>query len=258
MAGAIRVFEHRALQYRRTARASLFGSFVNPVMFLAAMGLGLGGFVDRSDPDALGGVPYVAWLAPGLLVATVMQAAAFEASYRILDGLHWRRTFQAMAATPIGSGQVALGNLAWIAARLTSIAIIFSLVIVLFGAARSPLLVFAIPVAVLTGMTFAGLIAAYAARLQTPDNFNAVFRFLITPLFLLSGTFFPLDRFPAPVQALAWLSPLWHGVSLARGLALGTVADAPLLAAAHLSVLAVVAGVGAWLAVRMFRRRLER
>ena len=258
MAGAVRVFEHRALQYRRTARASLFGSFVSPVMFLAAMGLGLGGYVDRADPGALGGVPYVAWLAPGLLVATVMQAAAFEASYRILDGLHWRRTFQAMVATPIRSGQVAIGNLAWIGARLTAIAVIFSVVIALFGAARSPLLVLAIPVAVVTGMTFAGFIAAYAARLQTPDTFTAIFRFAITPLFLLSGTFFPLDRFPAPVQALAWLSPLWHGVSLARALALGTVGDAPVLALAHLAILIAVASAGAWLAVRMFRRRLDR
>jgi lipooligosaccharide transport system permease protein len=258
VAGAVRVFEHRALQYRRTARASLFGSFVSPVMFLAAMGLGLGGYVDRSDTTALAGVPYVAWLAPGLLVATVMQAAAFESTYRILDGLHWRRTFQAMVATPIRSGEVAIGNLAWIAARLASIALIFSLVIVLFGAARSPLIAFAIPVAVLTGMAFAGPIAAYAARLQTPDNFNAVFRFGITPLFLLSGTFFPLDRFPAPVQALAWLSPLWHGVSLARSLSLGTVGDAPLLAVAHLVVLVAVAGGGCWLAVRMFQRRLAR
>jgi lipooligosaccharide transport system permease protein len=257
VAGAVRVFEHRAMQYRRTARGSLFGSFVSPVMFLAAMGVGLGGYVDRAG-DALGGSPYLVWLAPGLLVATVMQAAAFEATYRIMDGLHWRRTFHAMVATPIRSGQVALGNLAWIAVRLASIAVIFSAVMALFGAARSPLALLAIPVAVLTGMAFAGPIAAYAARTQTPDKFNAVFRFLITPLFLLSGTFFPLDTLPAPIQAAAWLSPLWHGVELARRLALGTVGAAPVLALAHLAFLLAVAGVGAWLAVRMFERRLER
>ena len=258
MAAALRVFDHRAIQYRRTARGSLFGSFVSPVMFLAAMGLGLGSYVDRSDPATLGGIPYLAWLAPGLLVATVMQAAAFESSYRIMDGLHWSRTFQAMVATPIGAREVALGNLAWIAARLAMIAAIFSGVVILFGAARSPLIVLAIPVAVLSGMSFAGPIAAYAARLQTPDNFAAIFRFGITPLFLLSGTFFPLDGLPAPVQALAWLSPLWHGVSLARALAFGTVLDAPVEALVHLAILAAVAGVGAWLATRSFEKRLAR
>jgi lipooligosaccharide transport system permease protein len=257
VAGAVRVFEHRVLQYRRTARASLFGSFVNPVMFLAAMGLGLGGYVDRSGA-ALGGVPYLAWLAPGLLVATVMQAAAFEATYRIMDGLHWRRTFHAMVATPIRAGQVAVGNLAWILVRLVSIAVIFMVVVVLFGAARSPLVLLAIPVAVLTGMAFAGPIAAYAARSQTPDSFNAVFRFLITPLFLLSGTFFPLDTLPAPIQTASWLSPLWHGVDLARLLAFGSVGAAPALALAHLAFLLAVAGIGAWLAVRKFEQRLAR
>jgi lipooligosaccharide transport system permease protein len=258
VAAALRVFEHRALQYRRTARGSLFGSFVSPVLFLAAMGVGLGGYVDRGDPAALGGVPYLAWLAPGLLVATVMQAAAFEASYRIMDGLRWSRTFQAMVATPIGARDVALGNLAWIVARLAMIAAIFTGIVIGFGAARSPLVVLAIPVAVLTGLAFAAPIAAYAARLQTPDNFAAIFRFCITPLFLLSGTFFPIDGLPGPVQALAWLSPLWHGVSLARALAFGTVLDAPGIAAAHLVVLAVVSGIGAWLAIRSFQERLAR
>jgi lipooligosaccharide transport system permease protein len=258
MAAAARVFEHRALQYRRTARGSLFGSFVSPVMFLAAMGIGLGGYVDRADSAALGGLPYLAWLAPGLLVATVMQAAAFEASYRILDGLHWSRTFQAMVATPIGPRDVALGNLAWIAARMALIGTIFAGVVIVFGAARSALIVLTIPVAVLTGMAFAGPIAAYAARLQTPDNFAAIFRFAITPLFLLSGTFFPLDGLPGPVQAAAWLSPLWHGVSLARALAFGTVTDDVPGALAHLAVLVAVVAVGAWLATRGFQRRLAR
>jgi lipooligosaccharide transport system permease protein len=258
MAGALRVFEHRALQYRRTARASLFGSFVSPVMFLAAMGVGLGGYVDRTDAAAVGGVRYLVWLAPGLLVATVMQAGAFEATYRMLDGLHWRRTFHAMVASPIEPRAVAVGNLAWIAARLATVAIAFSVVVLLFGAARDPLLVLAMPVAVITGMAFAGPIAAYAARIQTPDNFNALFRFGITPLFLLSGTFFPLDGLPPLIQAVAWLSPLWHGVELARGLALGSVWVNPGAAIAHLTILILIAAVGAWLAARMFERRLSR
>jgi lipooligosaccharide transport system permease protein len=257
MAGILQVVEHRALQYRRTVRASLFGSFVSPVMFLAAMGLGLGGYVDRSGTASLGTGSYLQFLAPGLLAPTVMQAAAFESTYPIIGGFLWNRIFLGMAASPITPRAVALGTLAWIAIRMTMIAIIFTVVLVLFGAASSPLVVLAIPVAVLTGMAFAGFIGAYAAGLSTPDNFNAVFRFAIMPLFLLSGTFFPLTGLPAVIQAVAWVSPLWHGVSLARALALGTAPSDPLGTAAHLAVLVAVAAAGGLLMVRMVRRRLE-
>src|SRR6188508_1460037 len=104
-----RVFEHRFLTYRRTFRASIFSSFLSPVMFLAAMGLGLGAYV--SDPNAIGGVPYIVFLAPGLLAATAMQSAAFESMFPILGGLEWMRTFHGMYATPITPRDIALGNL---------------------------------------------------------------------------------------------------------------------------------------------------
>jgi len=256
LAGAIRVFEHRALQYRRNARGTLFGSFANPVLFLGAMGLGLGGYVDRTGADVLGGTSYLAFLAPGLLAATVMQSAAFESSYRIMDGLRWNRVFQAMAATPIDASGVALGNLLWIAARLTMIAVAFTIVMILFGGASSPLVVLAIPAAVLTGMAFSAPIIAYAATQRTPDAFNAIYRFGVVPLFLLSGTFFPLDGLPAPIQAAAWLSPLWHGSSLTRALAGGSIGDDPLGAAVHLGVLLVVATLGVLAAMRTFERDL--
>src|SRR6187402_248017 len=138
-----RVFEHRLLSYRRTFRASIFSSFLSPVLFLAAMGIGLGAYV--SDPNAIGGVSYLVFLAPGLLAATAMQAASFEATFPIIGGLVWSKTFHAMYATPISPRDIALGNMAWMVARLTLICSIFTLVIVLFGAAESPLIVLAIP-----------------------------------------------------------------------------------------------------------------
>ena len=111
-----RVFEYRLLTYRRTYRASLFSSFISPVLFLTAMGLGLGSYVSNSA--SLGGVPYLVFLAPGLLAATAMQTASFEATFPIIGGLIWNKVFHAMAATPISPRDIALGNLAWIAARL--------------------------------------------------------------------------------------------------------------------------------------------
>jgi lipooligosaccharide transport system permease protein len=253
-----RVLEHRAIQYRRTFRASIFSSFGVPALFLTAMGFGLGGYVDRSADAVLGGVTYLQFLAPGLLAATVMQTGSFEAAFPILNGLQWGRTFHAMAATPLRGRDVALGNLAWIAIRLTLVATIFSIVIVLFGASRSPMIVFAIPVAVLVGLAFAAPIMAFTATQRTPNKFAQIFRFGITPLFLFSGTFFPIESLPDFLRPVAWLSPLWHGADVARGLMLGTIGDAPLLAVIHIGVLIAIFAVGTVVAIRNIDARLEK
>jgi lipooligosaccharide transport system permease protein len=255
-----RVVELRAMQYRRTFRASIFSSFLNPVLFLLAMGVGLGTYVDQSGTanQALGGLSYLQFLAPGLLAATAMQAAAFESTFPIMGGLAWQKTFHAMFATPISARDIVLGNLVWIAIRLTSIAAIFTIVMTLFGAAASPLILLAIPAAVLTGMAFAAPIAAFAATQRTPEKFNAVFRFGITPLFLFSGTFFPLSNLPEMIRPIAWLSPLWHGVELSRQLALGTIGDDPVMAVAHVAILATIVVLGTWWAYRTVEARLIR
>ncbi|HVL53406.1 MAG TPA: ABC transporter permease [Vitreimonas sp.] len=258
MAVLARVVEHRALQYRRTFRASIFSSFLSPLLFLTAMGVGLGLYVDRSSNEALGGLSYLEFLAPGLLAASVMQAASFESTFPIMGGLVWSRIYHAMYASPIDARDIALGNLAWIALRLTMIAIVFTLVITALGAASSPLIVLAIPAAVLTGMAFAGPIAAFSATQRTPEKFAAIFRFGITPLFLFSGTFFPVENLPDAIEPLAWLSPLYHGVALTRGLALGTAVDQPIVMLIHVLVLSVITMAGAIAAVVMIRRRLVR
>jgi lipooligosaccharide transport system permease protein len=253
---AARVLEHRARQYRRTFRASIFSSFGTPVLFLTAMGFGLGSYVDRGQDAALGGYTYLQFLAPGLLASTVMQSGSFEATFPILGGLQWNKIFHAMFATPIRARDIALGNIAWIACRLTLIATIFAVFIVLFGASRSPLIVLAVPVAVLTGLAFAIPIMAFTATQRTPDRFATIFRFGVTPLFLFSGTFFPMENLPELIRPIAWLSPLWHGVDLCRSLMLGTIAQQPLLAVAHLAILIALAVGGALVAFRTMERRL--
>jgi lipooligosaccharide transport system permease protein len=255
-----RVVEVRALQYRRRFRASVFSSFLNPVLFLLAMGVGLGTYVDRSGTAsaALGGLSYLQFLAPGLLAATTMQTAAFEATFPIMGGLTWQKTFHAMYATPISPRDIVVGNLVWIAIRLTSTAAIFTAVMTVFGAAASPLILLGIPAAVLTGMAFAAPIAAFSATQRTPEKFNAVFRFGITPLFLFSGTFFPISNLPAAIQPIAWLSPLWHGVELSRGLALGTIGADPVRAVLHVAVLTAILVVGSVLAFRTVEASLVR
>ena len=255
-AGIGRVFEYRLLDYRRTYRSSIFNSFVGPALFLAAMGVGLGTYVDTTA--ALGGVSYLAFLAPGLLAATAMQTASFESTFPIMGGLVWNRVYHAMYATPIRPQDIALGNLAWIAFRVLLVSTVFVLVTALFGAAASPLIVLAIPAAVLTGMAFAGPIAAFSATQRNVEKFNAVFRFGITPLFLFSGTFFPVESLPSVLQAVAWLTPLYHGVALSRALSLGYAAEEPLLMLAHAVILLAFVTVGAYVAVRTFERKLVR
>jgi lipooligosaccharide transport system permease protein len=251
-----RVIEHRALQYRRTFRASIFSSFGIPVLFLTAMGFGLGGYVDRSQDAVLHGLTYLQFLAPGLLAATVMQTGSFEASFPILGGLQWNKIFHAMFATPIQPSDIVYGNVLWIAFRLALVGAVFAVAIVLFGASKSALVVLAVPGAVLTGLAFATPMMAFTATQRTPDRFATLFRFGVTPLFLFSGTFFPIESLPSFLQPVAWLSPLLHGVDLCRQLMLGTVTETPHLALIHALVLVTITVVGIAVAMRTDESRL--
>jgi lipooligosaccharide transport system permease protein len=255
LARIARAYEYQLLAYRRTWRGSLFNSFFSPTMFLLAMGVGLGSYIDRSSGGATG-VPYLAFIAPGLLAATVMQTAASESTFPIIAGFVWQKTFHAMYATPLAPREIALAQLAWSATRITLVGAIFVFVTLLFGAVRSPLAVLAIPVATLTGLAFATPIVAFAATQKTMNKFSYLFRFGITPLFLFSGTFFPIEQLPAAIQPLAWLTPLYHGVALCRALALGTIGADPAIALVHLAVLIgfIVAGLVATMVT--FEQRL--
>jgi lipooligosaccharide transport system permease protein len=251
-------YEHMWLLYRRTWRGSVFGMFAQPVLFLVAMGIGLGSYVNQSASTALGGVPYIVFLAPALLVSTVMQGAAFEGTFPIIGGFHWNRRYHAMYATPLTPDSIAFGQIAWTATRSTLVGTIFCLVIVAFGAAGSPGIVWSIPIGTLTGLAFAAPIAAFMTTQRDTTAFNSIWRFGITPLFLFSGTFFPISQLPDAIRWIAWLFPLWHGVDLARSLSLGTVGEDPLLMLLHLVILVAFAVTGIVAMFVMYRRELSR
>ncbi|HZL33618.1 MAG TPA: ABC transporter permease [Verrucomicrobiae bacterium] len=255
--GGRQVFEYKALVYRRVWRGSVFSTFLSPVLFLAAMGVGLGSFVDHGSAVAsLGGVSYAAFLAPGLLAAQGMQTAASESTWAIMGGFVWDRTFHGMYATPVTVVGIIAGQLAWVTARLTLVATAFFVVMLAFGFVVSPFGVLGIGASVLTGLAFAAPITAFAASQKNDQAFNVIFRFFITPLFLFSGTFFPIEQLPLIIRPIAWLTPTWHGVALARGLSLGSLD--PIGALVHLAVLVayIVAGT-AW-ALIAFRRALSK
>jgi lipooligosaccharide transport system permease protein len=148
---------------------------------------------------------------------------------------------------------VVLGHQAYFAFRLVLMAAIYFVVITAFGAVSSPLGILTIPVTVLVGLTFSGPIAAWAAHAQNEASFVAIFRFLIRPMFLFSGTFFPISSLPAPLEVIAWLTPLWHGVTLCRDLTLGTVSWGDV---GHLAYLLAFVTVGFLAARWTYQRRL--
>lgn len=254
MSGSARVLEYNLMVYRRTWRGSIFSTVLSPILFLTAMGIGLGTYVDRNGTAALGGVSYLAFLAPGLIASQAMQTAAGESTYPIMSKIVWQKNYQAMLSTPLAVGEILAGEFAWITLRLLISSAIMFAIMTAFGAAESPLAILAVPAAILTGLAFSAPIVAFAATQRNDAGFSAIFRFVVTPLFLLSGTFFPIERLPAFIQPLAWLTPLYHGVALARGLSLGTIQ--PLLAVVHVAVLLAFVGVGVALARVVYRRRL--
>jgi lipooligosaccharide transport system permease protein len=224
-----------------------------PILYLAAMGVGLGGLVDRHSHQ-VGGVSYLHFLAPGLLAATAMQVAGNESMYPVMAAIKWVGTYFAMLATPLRVVDVLIGHQAWIAFRLVLLAGIYLVVMAAFGAVLSPLAVIALPAAVLTGLAFAAPISAFAAVQRNDTGFIMIYRFGLIPLFLFSGTFFPVSRLPGWLQPIASVTPLYHGVELCRGLTLGTAQWWPSVGDAL--YLAAFVVIGALVAKATYRRRL--
>jgi len=239
--------------YKRTWRGSLFGRFLSPLMFLLSLGLGLGSLVDKSA-GGVGGVPYLLFVVPGILAAQAMWVAMGESSYPVLGAIRWNAKYHAMLATPVGIDDVLLGHLGYVAVQITGATTIFMVVSALFGSFGSWWVLLCLPITVLTGMAFAAPVFAFSASQESDGGFNILFRFIMTPLFLFSGVFFPVDQLPALLRPVAWVTPLWHGVEANRSLALGSPHVAGLLG--HTAYLLVMVAVGGWLARRAFTKRL--
>jgi lipooligosaccharide transport system permease protein len=249
----IRSLGYYASAYRRTWRSSVTTSFLYPVLYLAALGVGLGHLVDH-HVGHVSGVPYLDFVAPGLLAATAMQVAGNEATYPVLAAVKWVGTYFAMLATPLRVVDVLAGHLAWIALRLSLTAASYLAVMAAVGAVRSPWAVLALPTAVLTGMAFATPISAFAVAQDNDVGLVTIYRFGLIPLFLFSGTFFPVDQLPGWVQPIADATPLLHGVSLCRALVQGPLRWWP--ATGDALYLVALATVGAAVALRSYRHRL--
>lgn len=248
-----RVVEREVLVFRRLWRGWAFSLFVTPTLFLAAMGLGLGDYVD-AERGTVEGLSYLAFVAPGLLAASAMQIAAGESLWPVMGGTKWSRTFHGMVSTPIAPDDVYGGFLAWTAIRAGMAAVVFLGVATLFGAVGSPWGVLAVPAAVLTAAAFAAPLVAFAATQETDLRFPLVIRLGVIPLFLFSGTFFPVDQLPGWLEPASVASPLWHGVELCRGAMRGSLGLAA--AAGHVAFLGACVAAGAAWGRRSFTERL--
>jgi lipooligosaccharide transport system permease protein len=254
--GALRLVDYWAIGYRRTWKGSAISSFVNPLLYVLAMGVLLGDYVS-AGPGQLDGAPsYLAFIAPGLLAAQSMQTVFGETTYPVMGMIKWQKTYFGMTASPLSVREVILGQLGFVMFRVGLTCGVFTLVMVPFGVyATAWGAVLAYLVQFLVGLAFATPLFAFSAGLKNEAPFALVFRLGMIPLFLFSGAFFPISNLDPWMETLARITPLWHGVDLTRMLTLDEI-DVR-LALVHVTYLTVLAAVGWVLAVRRLGRRLS-
>ncbi|MBR7833707.1 ABC transporter permease [Actinospica durhamensis] len=239
--------------FRRTWRGTVLSAVLGPLMYLTAMGVGIGTLVDQ-DHNLPGGVTYLSFIAPGVLAATAMQNGIFEGAFPVLGSLKWFGNYWAAVNTPQRPRDVMFGTALQGVARITILSTVFFAAMAGFGTMHSAWAVLALPASVLTGTVFLFPMMAFTVTLDSDQPLTVVFRFVMTPLFLFSGTFFPWQQLPAWMHPVAFATPLWHGVELCRELTLGTVDLGSALL--HLAYLFAFLALGVWLALRNYRRRL--
>ena len=221
--GAWYVAEHRFRVMRSYLQTLLVTGFGNPFLYLFAMGVGLGSLVSaHMGPTAVNGVSYLAFVAPALLCTAAVTVASEEFTYPVMLGFKWNPTFIGISASPIAPGQIIDGVVISVVARLLGTSIVYYLFMLLFGAVPSPWGWLAILVATLGGLAFGAPVMAYVATLeQDTGQIAMLMRFVLLPMTLFSGTFFPLASMPVYLQWIGWISPLWHSTELARVFAYG-------------------------------------
>ena len=249
----LRIVEREASIFRKLWHGSVFSYFASPVLFLVAMGVGLGGMID-DRPGDVGGLDYLDFVTPGLMMAGAMQIAAGDSLWPVMGGTKWLRTFHGMVATPLASKDVFAGVVGWTTVRSAMSATAFLVVAALLGGVSSPLGVLTVPTAMLCSGAFAAPLAAFSATQDADYAFAPIMQLGVLPLFLFSGTFFPVETLPDWLEPARFVSPLWHAVELARQ---WTTGDTDwVMAPVHVAVLVGCILLGARWGQRSFERKL--
>jgi lipooligosaccharide transport system permease protein len=244
---AFRVWQRHFTVYTKLYKSSIALNFVEPILYLAAMGLGLGAFVKE-----INGVPYINFIAPGIIASSAMFAAIYECTYGTYVRMTYQRTFDAILATPVNIDDLIAGELLWGASKSLLYGTIIIIVISAFGLVNSPLIILLIPVLFLTGLIFAEISIIFTAIVPGIDFFNYFYTLLMTPMFLFSGIFFPLDSLPAVAAKIAFFTPLYHLVNICRSFSQGNIKAVQW----DIVWIAVVAIILLPYAFRLMRRRI--
>jgi len=246
--GALRFWQRNAFIFRRIFPESIAVNFLEPVIYLLAMGLGLGAYL-----STIGGLPYLVFVATGMVSTAAMFGATFECTYNAYVQMYYEKAYDGVITTPLNVEDVVVGEILWGATRSVLYGTIFLVVVWIFGVVRSPLALLVPGLFLISGLMFSVIAMTFTAVNPSIDYFTFYFALFITPMFMFSGVFFPLDALPPWVKTAAWLTPLSHVVSLSRGLALGELSTRH---AWDLVWMLVVTGVLFPLPVMLMRRRL--
>ena len=230
--------ERNLLVYRNGWMVILSG-FFEPLFYLLAIGLGIGGIVGNLQGSDGAPIPYALFVAPALLASASMNGAIAESTFNVFFKLNFQKTYDAVLATPLGPGDVALGEIGWAVIRATLYALGFVVVILVLGLVRSPWAVFAVPAATLLAFAFAAVGMAATTFMRSWQDFDLI-NLVVLPMFLFSGTFYPLTAYPEPLRVLIMVTPLWQGVDLIRSLVLGLVEPSILWHVAYLGTMGLV------------------
>ena len=253
----LRIVEWNIIAFRRLWRANIVSSFLQPLLYLLAMGVGVGSLVNRnsSSNSVLHGLTYAAFVAPGLLATTSMTISSNENLWAVLDAVVWGRQYQAMAATPLTPRDIVTAQAIWLGIRTGMAGLTVVAVMLLFPDVRAWGLFTAIVPAILGGLAFGLPLGAYAITRDRDISFPVIQRFVIVPLFLFGGAFFPVTQMPIGVRWLAYISPLWHSVELCRAAA--TSIDLSMSATlGHLGYLVACALIGGVAMTHFAKKRL--
>lgn len=213
---AFRVWQRHFTVYTKLYKSSFALNFVEPILYLAAMGLGLGAYIKD-----IKGVPYIEFIAPGIIASSAMFAAIYECTYGTFVRMTFQKTFDAILATPVGIDDLIAAELIWGASKSVLYGSTIIIVISLFGLVASPLVLLIPPLLFVSGLIFSEISVIVAAKVPGIDYFNYFYTLLMTPMFLFSGIFFPLDPMPPIVQKIAFFTPLYHLVNICRAFAAG-------------------------------------
>jgi lipooligosaccharide transport system permease protein len=255
MTRSLYAFRYWLKLYGRTWRGTIVISVANPVLFLLGIGVGLGHIVNQGHSTTLGGVSYPDFFAPGLLAASAMQTAFVECGGRVSMAAGWAGSYRAAATTPMEPDEIMAGHMLFAAFKLALTSAAFIIVMEIFGVTRGWWGLVVWPAALLTGLAFAAPLAAWTVTLRTYGKVNSLFRFVIMPMYMFSGTFFALSQLPHGVRLIAQALPLAQGVDLCRSLSLGS-ASLP-AALGHVAYLLALACAGFAVARVNYRRVLH-